>query len=292
MSKDTFNPVRGILEALRRFNVRLGERGEVGEATDTQDAPPAPSDWRDGIPEDVRSDPIWDKYGSQDDALRALVGAQKYMGREKLPVPKDENDKEAFDLIFKRLGLPENADGYKLPTDLEIPKEIPFDDNMLAGFKKVALENGILPGQFDKLYRWYMNTTVEQYNAMVQKNKEAFQEAETGLRGKWGAAYQQNLALAKKVCGTFADKSTVERVLQIAGNDPAMIELFANIGKVMSEDQMTGKPGGLTLTPAEAESELSKIRGDIKGPFYDETHPQHQEYVDKVDRLTRLSLGI
>jgi hypothetical protein len=285
MFKDTISLVMRYL--IPKIVLRFAEEGEgEGEGEGGQ----GNTDWKATLPNDIKADPIFEKFKEPADAFRSLVAAQKFLGREKLPVPKDENDKETFDLIFKKLGFPDSDSAYQLPTDLEIPKDLPIDENMIGEFRKIAHENRLLPSQVAGLYKWYMNSTIEAYKRMGEQRQEFTKEAENNLRKKWGAAYQQNIELAKKTFASFADEKAYAKFDKGLGNDPELIEFFANVGKVLSEDQLSGKPKGLTMTPDEAQIELNKIRGDLKGPLYDDSHPQHKEFVDKVQRLTELTL--
>lgn len=295
MSKDTSYPMR-ILTALKGLNWKfvLNNRGEAGvpptQDPPTQDPPPTPpADWRvTQLPDDIKNDPIFAKYKEPADAMRALVDAQKFLGREKLPVPKDANDTETVNLILKRLGLPESDAGYELPTDIQIPKEIPFDDTLVAGFKKEAHSLGILPAQFKGLYKWYMNTLINQHKNYQEQQNNAYDQAETALRSKWGAAYVQNTELAKKVFAHFGGEEAIAEFNKGLGNNPVILELFANIGKVLSEDQLSGKPKGIELTPAEAQAELSKIKGDQNHAYWKVEDPNHKEAVEYVTRLMKL----
>ena len=257
---------------------------------DTQD-PKAeildPKDWRSGIPEEIREDPIFEKYKEPGDAFKALVSAQKFLGREHLPVPKDENDKETYGMIFDRLGRPKTPDDYELPTNLDIPKDFPLDEDLIKDIRKVAHENGILPKQFGALYKAVVEKQIGDYTKYNEDAVRAMEEAETALRKEWGGAYQQKVALAKKVFSQFADEAAFKEFDKNAGNNPIYLKLFAKIGEILSEDQLTGKPDGLSMTPLEAQEELNKMQGDLKGPLYDDSHPQHQEFLEKRDRLTR-----
>ena len=286
MRHDTFNPLR-ILEAVKSFIVGLGKRGEV---VVPPVAPPPATDWKETLPDDIKADPIFEKYKDSGEAHRALVSAQKFLGREKLPVPSGPEDKDTYDLIFKTLGLPENENGYELPTDFKIPDDLPVSDEMLAGFKKAAHENGILPQQFQGLYKWYMNSMAAEYKKMQEGQIASTKEAETNLRKKWGAAYNENVALAKKVFASFADEKAYAEFEKGAGNNPVYLEFFANLGKVLSEDQLQGKPSGLEMTPDEAQSEINKIKGDTNHPYWKEGHPAHAEAVERMSQLTKMTM--
>ena len=51
----------------------------------------------------------WKDASSLVNSYREL---EKMIGGEKIPVPKDANDKAAWDVVLKRLGRPDAADGY------------------------------------------------------------------------------------------------------------------------------------------------------------------------------------
>jgi hypothetical protein len=290
MKCDTFNPMR-ILEAVKRFLFSLGNRGEVAVTDPPEVAVTPPVNWRDSLPAEIKSHPVFEKYKEPNEAFKALVEAQKFLGVEKMPVPKDANDKETYDLIFNRLGRPKSAEDYVLPTDLQIPKELPVDEAMLTDFKKVAHAHGILPQQFSGLYKWYMTSMAEQFNKYNQRQIEGTKEAETNLRKKWGAAYPQNIALAKKVFQGFADEAAFAEFDKGFGNNPVLIEFFANLGKVLSEDQLSGKPHQFAMTPDEVQGEINKVKGDIKHPYWNSNHPLHAEAVERMSQLTRMLTG-
>jgi len=317
MVKDNFNPMR-ILEALKlavlgfaaHFGMLflLSNRGEAGAGGEGSDdgggeggtgsgaggdaGSGSGGNWRDTLPAEIKADPIWGKFKEPADAFRSLVEAQKFLGREKLPVPKDENDKETYAMIFKRLGLPENPDGYVLPTDIEIPKDFPLDENMLADFKKEAHTQGLLPSQVAGLYKWFLTNQIGAYGKMTEAQVSAMKDAETALRKKWGAAYQQNSALAEKVAQSFATERFIQEISganSLLRNNPGLIEVFANIGKVLSEDQMTGKPHSFTLTPAEAQEKITAIKRDMKHPYWNQSDPNHDAAVEEFQRLIKLT---
>jgi hypothetical protein len=268
--------------------------GEAGKSEDAGAEAAGAGDWKTTIvPEDIRQDPIFAKYKEPGEAFRALVGAQKFLGREKLPVPKDANDKETINLILKTLGHPENENGYTLPTDLQIPKDFPLNEELITEFKKVAHQHGILPQQFAGLYKWYMQKDMAAHQVLIKKADDDSKTAENDLRKEYGAAYKQKEALAQKLVKAFADDKAMAELTDLIkgkGNNPGLFRMFVKIAEGLSEDQLSGQPGGLTLTPAEAQSQIKKIKNDMKHPYWVEGHPGHKEAVEEMDRLTRLTM--
>lgn len=294
---DTINPL-GILDAAKKmwFRVVHSERGEVGDppAGDPPAGdPPAnpPANWTDDLPDNIKAHPIFKKYGSANEALSAFVDVQKLIGPEKIIMPgKDADDKEWNERVFSRLGRPEKPEGYVLPTDLQIPKDLPMSEKLTQAFREQAHKLGILPKQFQGLYKWFMNEQISQYNDLVTARKGAAEESRKALRTEWGSAFDQNLALGEKVLQTYGDENTIKFVTENGLNtDANFVKFLHKIGKVLSEDQLSGKPPSLTMTPEEARSELSKMNADKNHPYWIADHPEHQEAMKKRDMLYRLA---
>jgi len=284
VKNDTVDPLYlRILDTVRKgFSNLFNERGGDEEITPEYIAT---------LPEDIKADPVFAKYKDANEAHRGLVAAQKFLGRESLPVPKDENDTEAISMFHKKLGHPENAEAYKIPTDLEIPKDFPMDEEMVKGFRTEAHKLGMSPKQFDGLYKFYMNYGIGQFSGMNENNEKIYNDSVADLHKKWGGAYGQNVALANKVYDTFVPPEGIAAFKQGIGNHPVVIEAFSNIGKVMSEDLLIGKGQGLTQTPAEADAEIKTMEADTKSPLHNASDPRHQEFVEKRARLYKLKLG-
>ncbi|MBU1249288.1 MAG: hypothetical protein KKB70_11355 [Proteobacteria bacterium] len=126
--------------------------------------------WRSSLPEDwtivvrnengeemempLRDHPSLAKYPSKDDAVKALVHAQRLIGRRPEGViepPGPEASEEERAAFYAALGRPESPDEYQLP-ELETPEGFEFDEDMQAQFRQKAHELGLSPGQVQGLY--------------------------------------------------------------------------------------------------------------------------------------------
>ena len=279
MIMDTISRIKRYLMTKGRFP--FNERGEVETET--------PPEYIATLPEDIKTDPVFTKYKDQNEANRGLVAAQKFLGRESLPIPVDDNDTDAINMIHKKLGLPESSDKYEIPTDLEIPEDFPMDEEMVKGFRSEAHKLGISTNQFKGLYKFYMNYGAAQFTGMNQQSEKIYNDSVAALHTKWGGAYGQNVALANKVFDKFADPNAIEEFKKGIGNHPVVIEMFANIGKVLSEDLLVGKGSGLMQTPEEARAKIREMEADTKSPLHNSSDPRHQEYVDERARLYKLT---
>lgn len=294
---DTINPL-GILDAAKNmwFRVLHSERGETDPSPDPSPDPnpnPNPSpdteNWRASLPDNIRSHPVFEKYKSANEALSAFVDVQKLIGPEKIIMPgKDADDKEWNERVFNRLGRPGKPEEYLLPTDLDVPKDLPISQELTQRFRQEAHKLGILPKQFQGLYKWFMSENIAQYNNAIGSQKENIEKARSELRTEWGAAFDQNLALAEKVLHSYGDDDIINSVKEKGlHSNSKFVKFLHNIGKVLSEDQMSGKPQTLTMTPEEAKSQINQMMSDPKHPIFHPEHQEHEAAMKKRDMLYR-----
>jgi len=299
MLNDTITPDNGKRSAIRSMWKRVlhCNKGETGGGGDGGDGGGGDGggggqdNWRSSLPDNIKANPIFEKYNSPHEALAAFVDVQKLIGPEKIIMPSKEADENEWnERVFNRLGRPGKPEEYVLPTDLEIPKELPVQEKMVQGFREQAHKLGILPKQFDGLYKWFMNEQITQFNDLTTAQKTSRDEATSALRTEWGAAFDQNVALGEKVLSSFGDAETVAFLKNNGlNNNPSFIKFLSKVGQAFSEDQLTGKPQTLTMSPDEAMAEIRKMEGDDKHPLNIAEHPEHSEALNKRDTLYRMA---
>ena len=91
----------------------------TNEATNTPPAEtstPPTSDWLAGVPDDLRGLAEEKGWKEPADALRTARQMEEFLGADKagrgLVLPKDEEDKEGYERVYRAMGRPDNADGY------------------------------------------------------------------------------------------------------------------------------------------------------------------------------------
>jgi phosphoglycolate phosphatase-like HAD superfamily hydrolase len=164
-------------------------------------------------------------------------------------------------------GRPEGIDGYEV-TLPDIRGG--WDDHMVKGFKETSHELGLTPKQVQGILNFY-GPALDTIIAGSERDHHNEQVAATqALKEKYGAAYDQKVAVAKAALENYADEGLMGRLTD-AGflNDAGFIEVFANVGELLQEDgYITGYVEGAT-TKESAQEELAKITGDPKGPYWD-----------------------
>ena len=144
--------------------------------------------WRETLPEEwmvtmrnedgseqavpLREHPSLRKYASKDEAVKALVHAQKLLGRRPegyVRVPGSDAGEEELAEYRAALGLPESPDGYDLP-ELELPEDFEIKEEISQAFLEKAYELGLTPGQVQGLYQWFLPLNVAVMQEMLEGN--------------------------------------------------------------------------------------------------------------------------
>ena len=120
------------------------------------------------------------------------------------------------------------------------------------------------------------------------------------LKQEWGAATEAKLNLAQRAISQFGGEGA-DDLLQTRlsdgsalGDNAAFIRMMAKSAEVLGEDAMEGDStlrAASSQTPGAAQSELTNLYADTEfmGIYNDHSHPAHQEYHKRMDRLYELS---
>lgn len=244
----------------------------------------APLRGEDGVEREVplREHPALRKYGSKDEAVKALVHAQRLLGRRPdgfVRVPGDDAAPEDHAEFRAALGLPEAPDGYGLP-ELELPEGFELREELRTGYLEKAHALGLTPAQVSGLYEWFLplNVTAMQEQNMENERRrngelESLRSLHRGdTRSVLDAARQAALALGgeellKALDDTgAADKAVVINALSRLA--PVMLE-----GRFRFRDAGSGQ--GLTL---------AKLKEMMRDPRYQDPLQRDQEFVAQVTK--------
>jgi hypothetical protein len=251
-----------------------------------QDNSDQQTDWREGLDPTIKQHPSMQNFKSPVDLAKSWVEAQKLIGRDKIPVPGEKATKEDWDMVFDRLGRPKDANGYQLP-EVKLPEGYPgTKKEFIDGFKSKALELGMLPAQVNGLYQWFMDNESTTYTQFMQEREGARGKAENALRQAWGKAFEQNYQIAEQAVNKYGSEGFINKLKSTGlNNDPEMIQFIANMAKNFSEDKITGKPQGLTLSPEEAQAKIKSIQAeamkDKNHPMNNKQHPEHDYFLSQ-----------
>jgi hypothetical protein len=235
--------------------------------------------------EELKSAPSLKNIKTLEGMTKSYLSAQRMIGADKVVIPGEHSTPEERQEFFNRLGRPETPEGYEFPAlpPERIPKGMQVNPEFEKAFANKAFELGMTKEQANKLRDWHNDVVASSFkDADVEIEKEHGSAVES-LKKEWGSAYQANVDLANKVVQAF-DKE-LKLVDLGLGNNVELVKVFAKIGKSMSEDKLI--VGEADKTPGNAQTEINSIMGDSKSPYWNNDHPQHKDYVAKVQEFFR-----
>lgn len=142
---------------------------------------------------------------------------------------------------------PDNPDGYKIS-----PQGVLQNDEARQAFLKVAHESGMTQAQMEKLAPFTEQLVQAALGETEKAKKKKFSEAKAALTEEWGEDnLEKNLKVVKRAVDRLGG-AELTQVFQDKGldNDPAIVKMFYEVGKMLSEDNLVdGKVGGKKKEP-------------------------------------------
>ena len=271
--------------------------------------PAAPTDWRQGLSDELRAAPALNDVADVGSLAKQFVDQQAFLGNslripgpdagegdtsafhqkllEKVPglMPKpDPSNKEIMDVVYQALGRPESAEQYVRPAT---EGDLPVAEGLYETFAGASHRWGLNQQQHEGIYGEVM-----QDQAARAQERTAEHEAEyAATRTEWGMAYNEKMQ---------AIHATNERL----DAPPELLDAIAN-GKINGPtakwlDNIVKMAGGATgemgaqdggakgvMTPAEAELQLMEIQ---RNPDYNSTdYAVRKPLMDKYQSLLLLA---
>lgn len=232
----------------------------VGTAAANPAGIPAPTDWHAGLSDDLKGyvstkgfkDPasVVDSYRN----LEKLIGVKEKL----LQVPDNLGDEKAMADVWKRLGRPEKAEEYGIKAE---------NEKLGKWYAETAHKLGLNRNQAEALFKSFDEYAKAEAMEIENQTKANSEKLVNELKTKWGAAYEQNLAVAQSAAKQFG--ITPEQVSQletVMGFQPVM-ELLNNIGAKIGEPDFVGGTGAKgfgtkVLPPAQARERINQLMQD------------------------------
>ncbi len=251
------------------------------DVTQTEEQPlDAQVDWRESLPEDLKSDPSLLTVKDVPGLAKSYIHAQKMIGADKLAIPGKNASEEEWSAVYEKLGKPAEAKTYEDDFgDLPIPEE------NINDFKEAAHKLGLNQIQFKGLTSWYKDNLKTQVDNMNVDADTKRAESEAELRKEFGKTYDAKLKSSQRVFQTYGDTKFLDVELKDGtklGNHPTFIKLMSNIADTISEDKIaTGEKGSEFFTPAEAKRKIAELT--VPGTAYwNRKDPGHEDAVKEV----------
>lgn len=239
--------------------------------------------WTISLAPEVRELPTFSKFKNVNDLATSYLNLEKTLGKEKLPLPKDDKDQAGWDMVYNRLGRPEAADKYEIK--MQLAEGLNANEEHIKGLKSQAHKLGLSSKQLQGMIDYWTDLENGALKQRQDSSADAKNQAELGLRKRYGSAFEQTKTNVEAVIKNLVDKDDQAEFLEAAKNNPKLFNALANISKNFSEDTLKGSSKGFAMAPEEAQREYLSILGDSKHPFNIGHHPEHDLAVEKMHNL-------
>lgn len=214
--------------------------------------------WFDGFNDDLKG--YIQKKGFKDPS----VLADSYRSLEKLVgVPKDrvlklpeQEDAPEWNDIYAKLGRPADPKEYKLDT---LGEEAEF-------YQQAFHELGVSKKQAETLVQKVSEYEAQRSEAAQQATAAKLEQQEAALKKEWGAAYEQNIKVARQAVNAFGVDTAIIDQLEGAMGYDGVLKFFNRIGSKIGESEFVSPQGsrsmGSAMTPEQARSEIQALKGD------------------------------
>ena len=192
------------------------------------------------------------------DMLGSYRNLEKLLGSEKLPLPRDDNDRDGYERAYKALGRPDSPDGYKL-------KQMEGGDPAFAGeASKWFHEAGLSTRQAQALAERY-SAHVGQIEAAAKQRFVANSQRDADeLRSEWGDRFDANLEMGRRAARQFGleshDVAAMERTL----GTRKLLTVLSKIGRGLGEDSFESgdRPNAFRMSPEAARARADALKAD------------------------------
>ena len=239
--------------------------------------------WRESLPEDIRSEKVFDRVKDFNGAMRSLASAERMVGKEKIAKPSESSGDNEWGAYWDAGGRPGSPEEYAVARPESLPEQYWSDDNAKS-FMDLAHKIGLSKKQVDALSEFQTSNVMQQAQDHANAVEVANQELVDGLNKEWGNAYDQklhigNVALEK---GAEGNEELRERVAQKFGKDPDFIRIMSNLGSLFSESSPPTINTNVR-TPNQVQEKINDLM--LSDAFTHRDHPNHQITLDKLKLL-------
>ena len=232
-----------------------GDGGNGGQGGGTP-----PASWLDSITDnDLRGyveNKGWKDPRELADGYRNL---EKLLGGEKLPLPKGEDDAEGWARVYDKLGRPQAADAYKIPTMGD------GQDQFVKDVQGKFHELGLTEKQGNALAEWYHGVQKGMVDTTLAGSAQQAEADLAALKTEWGGAYDENIEFGRRAAREYGlDEAKLNKMEQALGTGE-MLKLMASIGRSQGEASFNkgdGGSGSFGMTPAQAQARIGELKAD------------------------------
>lgn len=235
-----------------------------------------------GVDPSLASSPSVKNFTNMNDFVKSYLHAQSMVGADKIVIPKAGADEKVWNDVFRKLGVPEKLEEY----DVKLNEKSKLDAQHFNKLKELMHKQGVLPHQAKALVSMMEQEAGGFENALLEHRKQQVEANLNSLKQEWGAAYTERATIAAKAAAKVGGEEFIKYLNESGlGDDPKLIKVFAEVGKIMGESGHKGEGSVGRKTPQELQARLSALTTDVNSPYFDSKSPQHTAVRQEVEAL-------
>lgn len=256
----------------------------------------APTDWRTSLPDDLRSEKVFESIKGKDWAeagpllAKNYLHAQKLVGADKLIVPGPTATQEEKDTFYTKLGRPSKPEeyGYKLPEGLT---EDRLDKTFIDGWRKELFEAGVPKATAERIMTKYLADEHGRVQSKEQSRVQELQQNELAIKQEFGVKFDEKVNFARLALREFGNEGLTGLLEQSGlGSNPEVVKFFAKIGEGLADHRAVsgqGSQGNPFGSPAAAQHALTEFNANNENTkaLFDSQNPRHSEVVAHRQKL-------
>ena len=243
-------------------------------------------DWKSSLPDELKNDATLQNFKDVESLAKTVVHQQKVLG-SRIPIPKTDEEKSE---LYSKLGRPETSDLYEV--NVPDSHKSYFQEDDLKQFKSVAHQIGLNNEQVNAIMDYQMKAIDNQLSTEPSKVAVQREETENSLKKEWGYEYDKNVRAAQRALDVYGDDEIRQLMNTEAGNNPAVVKMFARLGAEVTEDMAKNtQHNTLATSPLDAQAEIDAIFSNPSDPYHDQSHRENSQRVEYMRQLHEKRFG-
>ena len=252
----------------------------LGSGSDNQE------DWRSSLPDELKNDATLQNFKDVESLAKTVVHQQKVLG-SRIPIPKTDEEKSE---LYSKLGRPETSEQYEV--NIPDTHKNYVNENDFKQFKNIAHQIGLNNDQMKAIVDFQIQSIDNQLSTEPSKVAVQREETENALKKEWGYEYDKNVRAAQRALDVYGDDEIRQLMNTEAGNNPAVVKMFARLGAEVTEDMAKNtQHNTLATSPLDAQAEIDAIFSNPSDPYHDQSHRENSQRVEYMRQLHEKRFG-
>lgn len=252
------------------------------------------SDWRTGLPEDLRSEKVFESIKGKDwneagpVLAKSYVNAQRLVGADKIAKPSANWTPDQWNEFYSATGRPPKPEDYeiKVPDGMTVPAE------ELTAWRKELFDLGLSKAQVAKLTDKFYASEGARMKATQDSAQAQIQTWENEIKAEFGDKFDENVNFARFAIKEFGNQNLMKLLDSSGfGSHPEVVKFFATVGRKLADSGTIGGANSSAnagrLTPENAQASLAVFHRDPENmkALMNADHPNHDAVVAERAKL-------